>query len=209
MCGRPLILYTIEAARASLLLEDLIISTDSNDIAEFGRNAGVSVPFMRPNFLASDWANKWDVFRHALEIFETISGKTVTYLVDMDVTVPLKTSEDIDGAIDIALQDPEADVVITAYTPERNPYFNMMELKEHGYAGIVKQSSKPIVRRQDAPVVFSLSPAAYVVKRAALYNFSHWSEAKCKVYPIPRIRAIDIDTEMDFKIVEFLMSQQQ
>jgi N-acylneuraminate cytidylyltransferase/CMP-N,N'-diacetyllegionaminic acid synthase len=137
-----------------------------------------------------------------------MSGKTVDYLVDMDVTVPLKTAADIEGAIQTALVDATVDVVITGYEPERNPYFNMMEIREGGFAHIVKQTEKPIVRRQDAPAVYSLTPAAYVVKKEALYAYSHWSRAKCKIYPIPRQRAVDIDTEVDFNIVEFLMHKQ-
>ncbi len=73
----------------------------------------------------------------------------------------------------------------------------------------MKKGERPIVRRQDAPEVYSLTPAAYVVKKSALYEFEHWSKAKCKVYPIPRERAVDIDTEIDFKIVEFLMDHNQ
>ena len=204
--GKPLLLYTIDTAKESSLLEDLIISTDSEQIAELARNAGVNVPFMRPAELASDHSSKWHVFIHAVEAYEKYSGKKVTYLVDMDVTVPLKTAADIDGAISLALANPEADVIITGYEPERNPYFNMMEIKPDGYAGIVKQTKDPIVRRQDAPAVYSLTPAAFVVKKESLYNFRHWSEAKCMIYPMPRMRAIDIDTEVDFKIVEFFMN---
>ena len=124
----------------------------------------------------------------------------------MDVTVPLKTAADIDGAIQLALNDKNVDVVITGYEPERNPYFNMMEINADGYAEIVKKGVKPIVRRQDAPAVYSLTPAAYVVKKSALYEFEHWSKATCKIYPMPRERAVDIDTDIDFKIVEFLMN---
>jgi N-acylneuraminate cytidylyltransferase/CMP-N,N'-diacetyllegionaminic acid synthase len=121
--------------------------------------------------------------------------------------VPLKTAADIDGAIKLALDNPETDVVITGYEPERNPYFNMMEEGEDGYVSIVKRPLKPIVRRQDAPVVYSLTPAAYVVKKSALYDYSHWSQAKCRIFPMPRKRAVDIDTEVDFKIVEYLMNE--
>ena len=96
-------------------------------------------------------------------------------------------------------------MVITGYEPERNPYFNMMEETENGNAIIVKKLKNPIVCRQDAPTVFSLSPAVYVVKRDALFNYDHWSNATCKIYPIPRELAIDIDTELDFKLVEFLI----
>ena len=203
--GKPLIAYTIESAKASKLIDDLIISTDSTEIAETAKMFGASVPFMRPADLATDTASKWPVFIHAVEAYEKLTGKTVDYLVDLDVTVPLKTAADIDGAIQLALQNSEVDVVITGYEPERNPYFNMMEVTENGFAEIVKKTAKPIVRRQDAPQVYSLTPAAYVVKKSALYEFEHWSKARCKIHPIPRERAIDIDTEIDFKIVEFLM----
>ncbi|HEX8461451.1 MAG TPA: acylneuraminate cytidylyltransferase family protein [Segetibacter sp.] len=205
--GKPLIAYTIEAAKNSNLINDLIISTDDQTIADTAKKFGASVPFMRPANLATDTASKWPVFIHAVEEYERLTGKTVEYLVDLDVTVPLKTAADIDGAIQLALQG-DVDVVITGYEPERNPYFNMMEVKENGYAGIVKETAKPIVRRQDAPQVYSLTPAAYVVKKSALYEYEHWSKAKCKIHPIPRERAVDIDTEIDFKMVEFLMSNQ-
>ena len=203
--GKPLIVYTIEAAKASSLIDDLIISTDDEEIAAVAKQYGANVPFMRPNDLATDTASKWPVFIHAVEAYERLTGKTVEYLVDLDVTVPLKTAQDIDGAIRLAMSNRDTDVVITGYEPERNPYFNMMEVKENGFAEIVKKGEKPIVRRQDAPQVYSLTPAAYVVRKSALYEFEHWSKAKCKIHPMPRERAIDIDTEIDFKIVEFLM----
>lgn len=203
--GKPLIAYTIEAARASLLIDNVIVSTDDLAIAEVAKQFGAHVPFMRPSDLASDTSSKWPVFIHALEEYEKLTGEKVDFLVDLDVTVPLKTTQDIDGAIQLAMSDDGTDVVITGYEPERNPYFNMMELNADGYAEIVKKGSKPIVRRQDAPQVYSLTPAAYVVRKKALYEFEHWSKARCKIYPIPRERAIDIDAEIDFKIIEFLM----
>lgn len=206
--GKPLIGYTVETAKASSLLNDVIISTDSIEIAHTAKQYGANVPFMRPDDLATDTASKWPVFIHALETYEKLNNLTVDYLVDMDVTVPLKTAADIDGAIQLALNDRNVDVVITGYEPERNPYFNMMEINAAGYAEIVKKGVKPIVRRQDAPAVYSLTPAAYVVKKSALYEFQHWSKAKCKIYPVPRERAVDIDTDIDFKIVEFLMNNQ-
>lgn len=205
LLNKPLIAYTIEAARQSKFIEELIVSTDDVQIAEIAQVFGAAVPFMRPADLASDTASKWPVFIHAVETYEKLTGNIVDYLVDLDVTVPLKSTEDIDGAIQMALKDTEVDVVITGYEPERNPYFNMMEVGANGYAEIVKKAPSPIVRRQDAPLVYSLTPAAYVVKKSALYNYEHWSKAKCKIFPIPRNRAVDIDTELDFKIVEFLM----
>jgi len=209
MQGIPLIGHTIVQAQQSELIQDLIISTDSQLIADTAREFGAKVPFFRPGDLASDAASKWPVFIHALEFYEKEYGVEVEYLVDLDVTVPLKSPQDIDGAIRLALDNPSTEVVITGYEPERNPYFNMMEVREDGLAEIVKKSEKPIVRRQDAPEVYSLSPAAFVIKKSALYNYPHWSKAPCRIFPIPRERAIDIDSILDFELVEFLMSKKQ
>jgi len=205
--GKPLMQYTVEAARQSKLLDDFVISTDDDEIAAMGRSLGVNIPAMRPAKLAQDTTNKWDVFRHVIEVYEQQTGKYVDYIVDMDVTVPLKLGEDIDNTIAMALADTDTDVVITGYEPERNPYFNMMEVNKSGFAEIVKKPVIPIVRRQDAPLVYSLTPAAFVIKRSAIFDFPHWSLAKCKVCPMPRNRAVDIDTEFDFKLVEFIISQ--
>ena len=204
--GIPLIGHTILQALESKLIDRLIVSTDSEEIAEVARSFGADVPFLRPSELAQDTSSKWPVFIHALEFVENL-GENIEYLVDMDVTVPLKSTGDIDNAISLALSRKDVDVVITGYEPERNPYFNMMEIQEDGYAHIVKKSSKPIVRRQDAPIVYSLSPAAYVVKKSALYEYEHWSKAKCLISPMPRERAIDIDSQLDFQLIEFILNQ--
>lgn len=205
--GKPLMAYTVNVAQECTLLNDVMVSTDSSIIANAAKDMGVSFIVNRPDELATDTASKWPVFIHALEAYEKKHGIVIDYLADMDVTVPLKSAADIEGAIKMALEDATTDVVITAYEPERNPYFNMMETGEDGYAHIVKKTVVPIVRRQDAPKVYSLCPAAYIIKKEALYKYSHWSEAICKLYIMPRERAVDIDTEFDFKLVEFLMKQ--
>ncbi|MHA7129398.1 acylneuraminate cytidylyltransferase family protein [Algoriphagus namhaensis] len=205
--GEPLIVHTIRQALASNYIDELIISTDSEQIAEIAKAAGAKVPFMRPADLASDTSSKWPVFIHAVEYFEQSIDGEIDLLVDLDVTVPLKTTADIDGAIVAAKNSNSALVTITGYEPERNPYFNMMEVREDGLAQLVKKSDKPIVRRQDAPEVYSLSPAAFVMKRKALYDYAHWSEAPCQIYPMPRERAVDIDSQFDFELVEFLMKK--
>ncbi len=191
------------------MLDDFLVSTDSDKIAGVALELGAKVPFIRPALLATDEASKWPVFLHAVEWYEKEYNKEISYIVDMDATVPLKTAADIDGAIEMALQYPETDVVITGYSPEKNPYFNMMELTKGGYAQIVKRLEDPIVRRQDAPAVFSLSGAAFVVKKSALYNYSHWSQAACRVYEMPRERAWDIDEEIDFDFITMLLSRPQ
>jgi CMP-N,N'-diacetyllegionaminic acid synthase len=207
--GIPLIAYGIKSALESELIDDLIISTDDEEIAKVASKFGAKVPFLRPADLATDSSSKWPVFRHALEWYEKAHNVQVEYLVDMDVTVPLKLSQDIDNAIRLAKKSTNSEVTITGYEPERNPYFNMMEIREDGLAEIVKKSEKPIVRRQDAPKVYSLSPAAFVIKKNAIYKFDHWSQANCLISEMPRSRAIDIDTEFDFELIEAILKNEK
>ena len=201
-----MIQYTIDAAKGSSMLNDIIISTDSEKISEIGKKEGIKVPFIRPANLSNDSAGKWEVFRHALTEYEKLTNEKVDYLIDLDVTAPLKTCDDINNAINFAKENPDAELVVCGYEPDRNPYFAMIEINNKGFAEIVKTTDPPIVRRQDAPVVYSLSAAVYVVKREALLKYDHWTQTRCKVFPMPRERAIDVDSELDFRIVECLMN---
>src|SRR5438552_10434175 len=117
--GKPLIAYTIETAKKSKLLSDIIVSTDSELIASAARANGMQQVIYRPAELATDTASKWPVFIHALESYEQSTGRKADYIVDMDVTVPLKTTEDIDGAIQMAINNPDTEVVITGYPAEK------------------------------------------------------------------------------------------
>ncbi|TKK65995.1 acylneuraminate cytidylyltransferase family protein [Ilyomonas limi] len=204
---KPLIAYTIETTHQCSMLDDVIVSTGSEDIAATAIQCHAKVPFMLPAPLAMEGSSKWPVLLHVLEKYEKEFGKEVSYIVDMDVTVPFKTAADIDGAVKMALQHPETDVVITGYHSRRNPYLNMVELTKKGYVEIVKKLDEPVVRWQDAPTVFSLSNAAFVIKKSALYNYSHWSQAVCRVYEIHSKRALDIDEETDYELIKFLLSR--
>ena len=204
LLGRPLIAYTVECALKARRLDRVVVSTDDSEIADVVRQLGAEVPFMRPPHLASDGASKWDVFKHLVETLEAQGSCTVDVLVDLDSGVPLRLPEDVDNTVDL-LMSGEADVAITAYEAERNPYFNMVEHSNGGSVSIVKQPPEPITCRQHAPNVYSLSPAAYAIRRNALDQFSHWSLAKMQIHEIPRDRGIDIDTEFDFRMVEYLI----
>lgn len=205
LAGRPLIAHTIECAGAATTLDALVVSTDDPEIAQVAAKWGAPVPFMRPAALARDESSKWDVFRHLVETWERLDGRRIDVLVDLDTGVPLRTPDDIDACVR-ALVSTDADAVTTAYEPERNPYFNMVETDADGSARLVKGGDRPITRRQDAPAVFSLSPAVWAIRRDALWTYEHWSRARLRLHLMPRFRAIDIDTDLDFRFVEFLMA---
>lgn len=207
LLGKPLLSYTIDCANSSLLLDDVVISSDSDLILDLSRNyVKEEKLFKRSSDLATDTASKWEVFKNLVQAYEAKNNTKITHLVDLDVTVPRRLPEHIDSCIKLS-KETDVDVIITGYEPERNPYFNMMEIDEDGTAVIVKKSKESIKNRQEAPLVYSLTPAVYVIKREALFKYNHWSDAICRILPIPRNLAIDIDTELDFELVEYLMSK--
>ena len=206
LLGKPLMVHTFDCAKKSTTIHEIAVSSDSEKILNISTQNGIKHVFKRKDSLSTDESSKWDVFKDLVLQFESRTGERVEYLVDLDVTVPRRKAEYIDSSVDMMLSH-KVDVVITGYEPERNPYFNMMEVNENGTAQLVKKTNKTIVCRQDAPVVYSLTPAVYVVKRSALFEYNHWSDALCMINPIPREFSIDIDTELDFKIVECLMNQ--
>jgi CMP-N,N'-diacetyllegionaminic acid synthase len=205
LCGKPLIVHTIDCARLCPELERVVISTDDEEIASVARRNGADVPFIRPAHLAQDDSSKWDVFKHLVETLEQMDGRRVDVLVDLDTGVPLRQPDDISQCVKKLLAS-QADVVVTAYEPERNPYFNMVEVGADGYARVSKPTCTPITRRQAAPPVYGLSPAVYAIRHDALWQFEHWALSRLQVHILPRERAIDIDTEVDFRFVEYLMN---
>jgi CMP-N,N'-diacetyllegionaminic acid synthase len=204
LLGKPLIVHTIECARQCPRLSRVIISTDDEEIAAVSRQHGAHVPFLRPAHLAQDNSSKWDVFKHLVETLEDLDGRRVDVLVDLDTGVPLRLPQDITACVEMLLSG-NADVVVTAYEPDRNPYFNMVEVGPDGLARVSKPTDPPITYRQAAPKVYGLSPAVYAIRRDVLWQVRHWAEARLQISIIPRNRAVDIDTETDFRFVEYLM----
>lgn len=199
--GPPLIVHTIEQALACPEIERVFVSTDDEEIAEIARNAGAEVPFLRPAELASSTAAKLPVIRHLVEAVEHM-GVPVTRIVDLDPTSPLRLVSDIRRCIEML--DDETDVVITAYPAEKNPYFNMVELKPDGNISLVKPLAGGVVARQQAPVVYAMNASVYVWHRHSLQK-GLW-DGKTKLHVMPRERSIDIDNAIDFKLVELLLA---
>ncbi len=199
MHGRPLITYTIGQALASSSIDSVYVSTDSERIASIARSAGAIVLSLRPAHLATDGAPKVPVIRDLVEQIER-TGTSVERVVDLDPTSPLRSLADIDACID--LLDDRSDLVITGYVAEKNPYFNMVEEKQPGSYGLVLQSS--VTDRQSAPPVFAMNGSVYCWRRSSLTD-TLWG-GTIRLHEMPRERSIDIDHEIDWKLVELLMA---
>lgn len=200
--GKPLICYSIEQALSCDLIDDVYVSTDDEKIAEIARQAGAKVPFIRPAHLASKTAAKIPVIEHLVEEVERM-GVDVTTIVDLDPTSPLRIQEDIKACLELLTED--TTVVITGFEAEKNPYFNMVEAQHNGSFNLVKQNGGSVVARQLAPDVFSMNASIYVWHRHTLKH-GLWN-GYAKLHVMPRERSIDIDSLIDFKIVELFMAE--
>ena len=206
--GKPLLEYAIDCARQCPDVGDILVSTDSDDIAKIAEQSGVSVPFRRPCAFASDEIAKIHAIRHATEYFEHQAGFRPDVVVDLDVGVPLRTPGDITSCIELLALHSHLDGVVTVYESERNPYFNMVEF-ERERIRLVKQPGVGLVRRQDAPPVFSVSPSIFAYRRSSLMDVVHLYEGKWGACIVPRDRAIDIDDELDLQFVRFLLARKK
>lgn len=207
MLGKPLLGYAVECARRCRTVGHIVVSTDSDEIAEVAEACGMAVPFRRPAEFASDTAAKIHAIRHATRYVEEHEGFSPDIVVDLDVGVPLRTPDDVTACVDVLVADSTLDAAVTVYEAERSPYFNMVEF-EGDHVRLVKQPPAGLVRRQDAPQVYGVTPSVFAYRRDRLMTITHLYAGKWGACVVPRERAIDIDSEVDFQFVEFLLSRQ-
>lgn len=205
--GKPLIAYTIEQAKESGLFEHIVISTDSDLIATVAQEYGAEVFFKRSEEMASDTAGKLEVIKDAFVRSEEYYQTSFDYLVDLDATAPLRSVQDIIGAYQQFLKD-DNDNLITAMPSRRSPYFNLVEVDASGKVALSKKLSSSVVRRQDAPKSYDMNASIYIWKRDIILNENSIFLEKTGLYVMPEERSIDIDSELDFEFVEFLMRKQ-
>jgi N,N'-diacetyl-8-epilegionaminate cytidylyltransferase len=201
--GRPLIAHSIEVARKVPRVEAIIVSTDSEDIAEVARRHGAETPFRRPAELATDTAPEWQAWRHAIEWFQRERGGLDVFL-SLPATSPFRSPEDVEACIDLLLEDAGTDAVVTVREADRSPFFNMVMLDGAGIASLVNRPNLVVGRRQDAPAVFDLTTVAYAVRPAFVMSRGGLFEGRLRTVLVPRERALDIDTPYDYEIATAL-----
>lgn len=204
LAGRPLIAWAISQAKAVKRVERVIVSTDSEDIAEVARQAGAEVPFLRPAQLAQDNSPEWLVWRHALDFVKADAGTYPEGLLVVPATAPLRAVTDLEQCVD-EYEKGGVDVVVTVTDAHRSPYFNMVQVSKDGTVGLVIPPASAIVRRQDVPVVYDLTTVAYVARPEFVMTRNGIFEGRVRSVHVPLERALDIDTALDFKIAECLM----
>jgi CMP-N-acetylneuraminic acid synthetase len=205
LLGKPMIAHTIEQAKRWRPDARIVVSTDSREIADVARSAGAEVPFVRPDHLATSAAGKLEVITHAFEQAEKAFGERYDWVVDLDVTSPMRTTADLERGLETFKRSGKP-VCFSVVRARKNPYFNMVERGPDGKVGLVKPLGRSVLARQAAPQVWDMNASIYFFSRDFLLSRPQalW-EGECEMFEMPKESAFDVDEEVDFVVVEALM----
>lgn len=206
--GKPLMGYSIDTAKIfSKEVEyecHLAISTDSDAILAVAQKCGLITTYKRPEFLSTDSAGKVETIYHLLNYEESLRDTKYDYVLDLDISSPLRSVEDLKKAFEIMINSDSYNL-FSVSKAHRNPYFNMVEKGDDGYYKLVKSLENNILSRQKAPIVYDLNASFYIYRRNFFdKGFNTAITPKSLIYEIPHI-CFDIDQLLDFEIMEFLI----
>ena len=207
--GKPLIAFSILQAKESKCFDSIVVSSDSQEILDISKEWGADFLVKRPKELASDNAAKLPAIQHCVKTIEEIKSYEYDTMVDLDATSPLRNIDDIKKSIEMLEKSDVSGNLITGASARRSPYFNLVELTKDGFVEASKKLDDPIFRRQDAPRCFDMNASIYIWKRKAFYSNNSVLNSDTSLFIMPEERSIDIDSELDFKIVNFLMKNKR
>lgn len=200
--GKPLIQYTIEAAREVFDDKNILVSTDSEKIRGVVESCGLAVPFLRPSELAMDNSGTYEVLLHAIEFVEE-RGFYPETLVFLQPTSPFRNATHIKDVL--KLYNNELDMVVSVKETSSNPYYL---LKEENSQGFLENSKKgEFTRRQDCPKVWELNGAIYIINVDSLKSRPIGEFTKVKKYVMDEESSHDIDDKIDWLVAEALLAE--
>lgn len=202
--NKPLIGWSTERARASKYIDEVIVSTDDEEIARIAREFGGSVPSLRPVALAQDDTPMIDVVAHVLSETEKSKGYLPDFVVLLQPTSPLRTLADVDAAIEMLITNKTANAVVSVTVASESPYW-MKTLTSEGFVEEFLRNKKIYNQRQDVPTVYRLNGAIYVCKTRILLKSRSFCPGNTLGYIMPEERSVDIDSIIDFKLAELMI----
>ncbi|MDY2642084.1 MAG: acylneuraminate cytidylyltransferase family protein [Mediterranea sp.] len=198
LCGKPLIAYSIDIARAFTDDENICVSTDSEEIKQVVENYGLKVPFLRPDYLATDTATSNDVLVHAVHFFKE-KGCEYRRLCLLQPTSPLRTVEDVQGALDLYRDDID---IVTGMVKSHAPSI-LNEETEDGF--MVSVFNKNGLGRQYVREMYETNGAVYVMNIKSLLEKGMTGFSRKVKYVMSKEHSVDIDDIIDFMLVETIM----
>lgn len=205
--GKPLIAWTIEAAHQSFLIDDLIVSTDCEKIADIARCTGAEVPFLRPAEFAADTSTSFDAIKHALDWLKK-DGRSYEYIVLLEPTSPLREATDIDNALQNMIAKNATAIVGVCKTETMHPEFMYRKNKLGRLTAFIEKENKAL-RRQDIDDLFFLEGSVYASKVDTFLDEKGFYHAGTLGYEVPKWKSPEIDDEIDFLFIEAIMQHKK
>ena len=206
LAGKPLLAYTVDAARASRRLNRVVVSTDDPEIADTARQLGLEVPFMRPADLASDTALMLPVLQHAARAMAS-EGFRADTIVLLQPTSPLRRAEHIDAAVDLLEASGADSVVSVVEVPHQFNPTSVMRLEGDRLTPFLP--GPPVLRRQDKPRVYARNGPAVLAARVSVLDGGSLYGSDCRPLFMSPEESIDVDTAADFDLIEYLLARQR
>lgn len=202
--GKPLIYYTIDAARDIVSDDDICVSTDSQEIISCVEDYGLKVPFVRPKELATDTAGTYEVLLHALDFYER-QGQHYDVVLLLQDTSPFRKSLHIKEAL--RLYQSDIDMVVSVNQSKTSPYYNCFEEDSKGFLKRTLDNLN-FIRRQDAPTTYEFNGAIYIINVHSLKRSPLGKFTKRLKYVMDDLHSVDLDTMIDWKFAEFLIREE-
>jgi len=205
LAGKPLIVWSIEAAENSRYIDRHIISTDDEEIASVARENFGEVPFIRPEQFSTDQSSSYDVLEHAI-LFLKEENHNYDYVVLLEPTSPLRTSEDIDRALEYLHNNKNiADSIVgVSHMESTHPVFSI-RINPTGLISPFKGKVFQILRRQEIEELFFFEGTVYVSKVNALMEQKTFYHNKTLPYIVPRWKSLEIDEMIDLICAEAIL----
>lgn len=202
--GKPLVSWTLKQAkeiREKLSLDRIIVSTNCKKIIKISKSEGIEVPFVRSEKLSTSKSNQWLVWKHAIN-FLNKDGFYPDGVIILPITTPLRKISDVIKCIKL-FSKKKCDGVITVADAFKNPFFNMVKIK-NGNIDILIKPKKKIHNRQQAPKVYDMTSVAFVISSKFILKKNTLFPGKIKSIKVDSTTATDIDKIQDFEIAKFL-----
>jgi len=199
--GKPLITWSIEAGLTSRYITTTLVSSEDSEILAIAKKYNAET-LIRPEALAQDSTLSEPVIAHVLAQLE--AGQ-YEYLVLLQPTSPLRTSDDIDKAFELLLNS-DADALISVYEPSHHP-LKAFNTSQEGYLQGLVNDTYPFMRRQDLPKAYYPNGAIYIIKVATFLKTQKLFTPKTLPYLMSEIHSIDIDTQADLDTINTLLQK--
>lgn len=207
LCGKPLIAYSINSGLQSQYIDEVVVSTDSQQYANIALEYGAKIPCIRPNNLSQDISTTFDSIEHMISFYKNNLHQEFDYIVLLQPTSPLRTSKHIDEAIEMLINC-QANSIISVCECEHSPLWSNT-LPPNKNMDNFLNSTILNLRSQDLPTYYRLNGAIYIAKTSSLLQYQSFFTDNSFAYEMPQTSSIDIDTQLDFDFCEFYLQKQE